>query len=534
MTPLTATLAEGLALLLEDSGLTERVGQVLGMMAGAVGADRAYIFEFHRSASGEALTSQRYEWYRDTVAPQIDNPSLQDLRMDPDYRRWRLLLEQGKAVAGLVKDFPAEERALLDPQSIKSLLIVPIRIHNVTWGLVGFDDCHHERLWEPGEEEILRVAASAMGLALRRARDDAHLRILQRAVEFSPVAILITDRSGIIQHVNPQFSRVTGYAAGEVVGRTPRILKSGLVPVAEYERLWATILRGEVYEGNLPNRRKDGETFWCRMVIVPVADASGRSDQMVATMEDITARLKAEESTLRNLEEARELVRLKTTFVTLVSHEFRTPLAGILNASELLEDFYERLEPAKRASYFTLIKREIRRLSLILEKLLVMGRLDAGETSVRPEPIRIEDFCRKLAVEVQLAFPDRPAVQVENLGAPEEVVADQGLLHHIVSNLLDNASKYGPPDRPVRLRLAGSAGRFTIEVEDEGVGIPASEIPYIFQPFHRATNVRHFKGTGIGLYVLRKCVEVCSGQVEVRSVEGQGTVFRVTLPTGAA
>lgn len=238
-----------------------------------------------------------------------------------------------------------------------------------------------------------------------------------------------------------------------------------------------------------------------------------------------------ETQTLRILlEEARQFLRLKTRFVSLVSHEFRTPLAGILSAAELLEDCHDRLEAGRRAAYFAMIKREIGHLSATLEELLVLGRLDAETPAPRTEVILLDEFCRKTAAEVHLAYSNRAPVAFEGAGDSARAAVDACLLHHILVNLLSNAYKYSSPSGEVALRVAMTPGELSLEVHDHGVGIPEADIERLFQPFFSGSHVRDIKGSGLGLYIVRKCVEACSGSIRVDSTVGCGSVFHVRLP----
>lgn len=165
--------------LLQIESWDQAMGEILSRLGQAADVSRVYIFQNHKTEDGTLLTSQRYEWVAPGIAPQIDNPDLQNFPwIEGGFGRWVTLLSRGEAVAGRVRDFPEAERAILEPQGIRSILVLPIFVGKQWWGFIGFDECRYERRWDEPEQEALRTAASAIGVAIQRRQTEERLRKL--------------------------------------------------------------------------------------------------------------------------------------------------------------------------------------------------------------------------------------------------------------------------------------------------------------------------------------------------------------------
>ena len=245
---------------------------------------------------------------------------------------------------------------------------------------------------------------------------------------------------------------------------------------------------------------------------------------------DITERKRAEAELLHTLATERKLSALKTTFGTMVSHEFRTPLSTILGAAEMLEDFYASMPPEQQADYFGTIRREIQRLSGMLENVLLQGRLESGQVQFKPQATDVVAVCRDVLARVQLAFPKHPPVHFEADAPTHPTLADESLLECVLNNLLTNALKYSPTLTPVRLTVRRVGEEWEIQVRDQGLGIDEADQAFVFSAFRRGGNVGNIKGTGVGLYLVKKCAELQGGRVELRSQVGQGSTFVFTFP----
>jgi signal transduction histidine kinase len=254
------------------------------------------------------------------------------------------------------------------------------------------------------------------------------------------------------------------------------------------------------------------------------------NNRVIATVTDRTEQLRTEETMRRALENERELNELRSRFTSIVSHEFRTPLGIIMSAVELLRNYFERLDEARRKELFDDIHGATRRMAALMEQVLVLGRADAGKLTFSPVPLDLEALCAKLGDESQSATVRKCPLQVRIENDLSGATADEPLLRHIFSNLLSNAAKYSPEGTPVDFHVKRENGEAVFTVTDRGIGIPADDQARMFEAFQRAGNVGEVAGSGLGLLITKRCVELHGGSIGFVSQAGAGTAFTVRLP----
>jgi signal transduction histidine kinase len=279
--------------------------------------------------------------------------------------------------------------------------------------------------------------------------------------------------------------------------------------------------------------RRDNTELPLEVLLTPIQLGGGR--QLIqAVCNDITERKRAEAELLRTLAREKELGQLRSNFVSMVSHEFRTPLGIIQSSAEILEDYFERLEPAERREHLQSIRKNTRRMAGLMEGVLLIGSLEAGRLEFRPRRLELAAFVGRLVAEVGAATQGRcPIGWALGPGAPAQVEADERLLGHILTNLLTNAVKYSEPGQPVGLELGAGAGpEWVCTVRDAGIGIAEADQEWLFSAFHRGQNVGGRPGTGLGLVIVKRCVDLHGGTIAVQSRLGQGTAVTVRLPVG--
>ncbi|MBX3585277.1 MAG: PAS domain S-box protein [Ramlibacter sp.] len=293
-------------------------------------------------------------------------------------------------------------------------------------------------------------------------------------------------------------------------------------------------LRGEQVENHYQFRviHTDGDIRWLEISAV-VFDWQG-TPATLNFLTDVTLRRQTEQDMRSALERERELSELKSRFVAVASHEFRTPLAAILSSVELLDDYGERLPADERKEMLSMIKTGVARMNDMVDQVLLTSRLEAGRFSFSPSPQRMPDLLVQIAAEMDSAHPQasRIAMDCDGVDAPRQV--DSQLLRHILMNLLNNALKYSPPESAVTCSIRANGDCLHLRVADRGIGIPPADLPRLFESFHRGTNVGNIQGTGIGLHIVKECVALHSGTVDVDSQPGQGTTFHVRLHAPAA
>jgi signal transduction histidine kinase len=226
----------------------------------------------------------------------------------------------------------------------------------------------------------------------------------------------------------------------------------------------------------------------------------------------------------------KELNQLKSNFVSMVSHEFRTPLGVILSSSNILDRYLDRLPPDKRRAQLRAIRRSVHRMNDLIEDVLLLGKFDAGALACNPMPVDLPALCLRAVGEIESASGCEGAIQFQAEGDFKEALADESLVHHILTNLLGNAVKYSPRGHAIELRLARVGEDAILEVQDHGCGIPEADQARLFTAFYRGANVGHAPGSGLGLVIVKRCTDLHGGHIACESAVSHGTTFRVTLP----
>jgi signal transduction histidine kinase len=255
---------------------------------------------------------------------------------------------------------------------------------------------------------------------------------------------------------------------------------------------------------------------------------------VIWTMLDVTERRQAEEDIRAALQRQTELNALRSRFVAMTSHEFRTPLATILSSAELLRYYSDRMRVSERMETLENIESAVHRMTRMLERVLLIGKSDADMLEFSPGAVDLDALCRTLLGEVTSQQPGAAQRTRYRFEVREPVgLYDENLLRHIFSNLLSNAFKYSPHGQEVCFHVREEGSSVVFDDIDQGIGIPANEVAHLFESFHRASNVGNIPGTGLGLSIVKKSVELHRGTIEVTSrvgdEPGHGTHFVVRL-----
>ena len=252
--------------------------------------------------------------------------------------------------------------------------------------------------------------------------------------------------------------------------------------------------------------------------------------EAIALIRDITKRKQAERDMHQALSKERELSDLKSRFVTLTSHEFRTPLTTILSSAELLKDYISQLTEEKKLQHLQRIIFAVNYMVDLLNDVLLIGKAEAGKWECTPILLDLIQFCSDLVEENQITT-DIHTISFRFQGQCHNTYVDEKLLRHILNNLLSNAIKYSPEGGKIYFELICQQNTVTFRIQDQGIGIPEADQAKLFDSFHRAKNVGTISGTGLGLAIVKKAVDLHGGSIEVESKIGLGTTFVVTLPS---
>ena len=277
-------------------------------------------------------------------------------------------------------------------------------------------------------------------------------------------------------------------------------------------------------------KRCDGTEFPVSLVGIVIKAEDGTPLYFSGVCRDISERVALEEQLRSSLDAERDLNELKTNFVNMISHEFRTPLGIIMSSTEILTKYFDRLPPELRNEHLNNVVVATRRMGVMMEEVLLLARVDAGSEFCKPEPLELASFCRQLATDVDLANSRKSPIVVSSSIVDEQACADPTLLRHIFTNLMNNAVKFSPDGSPVKLDVQRHGDDAVFVVSDQGMGIPPKDMAALFTAFHRGSNTSETSGTGLGLVIVKRCVTLHSGCIEVSSELRKGTTFTVGLP----
>ncbi len=280
---------------------------------------------------------------------------------------------------------------------------------------------------------------------------------------------------------------------------------------------------------------EDTRVVWVRLH-GSIIEWEGRPGVLIF-LTNITALRESQDKMRKALAQEKELGDLKTRFVSMASHEFRTPLATIQTSSELLEHYSQRLSAEERTDALADIQRAVQRMQAMMDSFLAFGRMDAGSTAFAPRSIQVLACLQGLLHETRAGKPRRHGVAIyleAPLDAQTRLMLDETLLGQMVMNLITNAYKYSAQGTQVAIsacQKVDAQGRWLVfTVRDQGIGIPEKELPRLFESFYRASNANTIPGTGLGLAIVDRAVRAHGGSVQVRSVLAEGSEFTLALP----
>lgn len=246
--------------------------------------------------------------------------------------------------------------------------------------------------------------------------------------------------------------------------------------------------------------------------------------------QEIARRQRLEQELRLALEKERELNELKSRIIATVSHEYRTPLTTILSSANILENYDSRLTLDKKKKHFQRIQSSIKYLTKLVEDMLIVNQAETGNLEFSPTLVNVEQIAREMVNEYQVNAANLHPILFECKGSCTNVFLDEKLVQLILRNLLSNAIKFSPDHNPIRLELSCEPSQVVLRLSDQGIGILPTEKPWLFNPFFRGSNIGVTPGVGLGLVMVKECVDLHGGEILVESEVGQGTTFTVTLP----
>ena len=356
----------------------------------------------------------------------------------------------------------------------------------------------------------------------------------QSVLENAQDAVVLTDQNGRITNWNREAESTFGWTKAEAIGSN---LAQLIFPAHIHHQVASVLARHQSSQRDSARRestaiRQDGTEFPIELSSTLINVGGEREFSFF--IRDITQRRKAEAEIAESLTKQSELADLKSRFVAMASHEFRTPLATILSSSELLSNYSDRLNDAERKKHFGKVDGAVNHMSSMLEDVLLIGKSDAGLPQFHPAPLDLRALCETIVAEVSLGRvndeENNHSIELRMAENSVDAAFDERWLRHLFTNLLSNAIRYSPDGGAIYFDVFVRSNEVEFQVADKGIGLPEKDLSRLFEPFFRASNTGKISGTGLGLSIAKRATELHSGQISVASTMGVGTTITVVLP----
>ncbi len=367
-------------------------------------------------------------------------------------------------------------------------------------------------------------------------KSESEFMKLHQAIIQSPISVLITDKDGFIEFFNPAFCKMSGWNDQEILGKKPSILKSGFQPASFYDNLWKTISSGNEWQGEFKNRKKNGEYYWELASISPIKNNFGNITHYVKIAENISYLKKIEKDLKKAKQDAEVANNYKNHFLANMSHEIRTPINTIIGFSELIKN--ENLPSQKRHKYSGIIEENSQSLLRLIDDIIDVAKIEANELKIRKEACSLGDLFSELEMTYNNFLKKKQKANLELVfQIPEEahhdvIFTDAYRLRQILNNLYINALMHTDRGQIEIGYTIVNDNKLRFFVSDTGSGIPANRIKSIFNRFtqNEETQGSDSSSSGLGLSICKDLASLLGGDINVKSVEGEGSIFFLTLP----
>jgi PAS domain S-box-containing protein len=419
--------------------------------------------------------------------------------------------------------------------SFHEWLGVPMQLYGKVGGVLVVQSYSAEGGYSTEDVHILQFVANHVSSAIERYQALEAVRVSEQryrtVIENVGVGVVVAQGDRIV-FANPVMEQITGHSIQSLLTNSTAMLltpEDMAIMLERQRKRMAGEPTEKTYELRIITKTGEPRTLELSATLIEW----NKQPASLLFVVDVTNRLDAENDQRLALQKQIELNDIKTRFINMASHEFRTPLASIHGSVELLMHYGDRMPPDKHRNMLVKIDEAVQRMTHMLENVLVIGRTDAGQLQFQPHAVPLAPFCRGLAEELRNAMGETHHNVNLLLELPPDEAAwmlDDVLLRTIIGNLLSNAVKYSPQGGDVLLRVQAQGDQLHFEVQDHGIGIPEEDLPHMFQSFHRASNVGPIAGTGLGLSIVKEAVTCHDGTISVLSEVGTGTCFTVILP----
>lgn len=352
---------------------------------------------------------------------------------------------------------------------------------------------------------------------------------IQAILNNSSDIIIVANHDHAIRLVNPALQSVLGYTPEDIIGKQLSALISTSPDDMLDEILEQVIQESRNMRIQAQAHSIDGITVPVDVAMSVIQDEQGGTIEVICSIRDISRQKELEQELRISLEKEQELNQLKSSFVAMVSHEYRTPLATIQSSSELLEHYADDLTEDRKTHYLQKIRTQVSRMTELMEDILYISKAESDGIKLELEQVDILALTEEIIDDTK-STNGQHELQLTTHGELKHVVIDPKLMRLIINNLISNAVKYSPDGGDIHITIDGNIDELIISVQDSGIGIPQEGLSHLFERFHRASNVRNIKGTGLGLAIVKQAVDAHNGTIDVESEVNIGTKFIVTIP----
>ncbi|MCL1465061.1 PAS domain-containing sensor histidine kinase [Argonema galeatum] len=367
-------------------------------------------------------------------------------------------------------------------------------------------------------------------LIATRLEVEAERQRYQEMFEFAPDAYLVTNPEGVIWEANFLAGKLLNVNCDRLIGKPLVVFVSESARRDFRTQLFRLQKGQECRDWEVQIQPRKGELFPAACTVVPVLNSSRQVVSLRWQLRDITKHKQAETEINKALAKQKELNDMKASFVSAISQEFRTPLTNIIASAELIKIYADRWSNEKKNQHLECIQSAVKQTNQLLNDILLVSGTEGDKLQFKPALLDLEKFCRELAEEMQSGAGKQNTIIFSVQGKGTSACLDGKLLSSILTNLISNALKYSPQGGNIQFDLICEHSEAIFRVKDEGIGIPLEDRSKLFDSFQRGSNVGHIDGIGLGLSVVKQCVDFHGGKIAVESEVGVGTTVTVTLP----